>query len=438
MIGVTTGSGPVSFAGNTSTLETNPNSWSKLGHVLYIDQPVGTGFSTASDPYPVHDIDRVTSDFHKWLQSFFAQFPHFQSKQVHLLGESYAGFYIPYFASAIMENQDSFPLHLESLSIGDGTIGDPAAMSSLTIGTFLQSKGPKLHIPKDVLSAFAEADETCGFDTIVQHANTTFPLPLTGPLQIPGNPDDLESEEGGGGGMGDTDGSCTTHPHTADAVLSAIVNSTCGGSCATFATAVDYLQTASAAGTGQACFDLYDVTNDCNAISPFTPVMEYFSRADVQTALNVPPPAGSESELTPFKPCNELVLQTLSSSGPLPYPPTHSILPSMVTTHNLSLHVYSGENDLLLNHFGTELVLQNMTWSGARGFAQKPSRVFYVDDASPSADSHDESILTAGVWGSERGVSYHLFHGAGHSVFAKKPREMFAFVRDVVVGGGGK
>ena len=433
MIGLTTGSGPVSFAGNTSTLETNPNSWSKLGHVLYIDQPVGTGFSTASSPYPVHDIDRVTSDFHKWLQSFFAQFPHLQSKRVHLLGESYAGFYIPYFASAIMEHQDSFPLHLQSLSIGDGTIGEPAAMSSLTIGTFLQSQGPKLHIPEDVLSAFSEADETCGFDAIVQHANTTFSIPLTHPLQIPGNPDDLESEEGGGGGTGDMDGSCITHPHTADAVLSAIVNSTCGGSCATFATAVDYLQTASAAGTGQECFDMYDVTNDCNAVSPFTPVMEYFSRSDVQMALSVPP-AAAEPE-SPFKPCNDLVLKTLSSSGPLPYPPTHSILPSMVTTHNLSLHVYSGENDLLLNHFGTELVLQNMTWGGARGFAQKPSRVFYVDDAAPSTDRNKESAPTAGVWGSERGVSYHLFHGAGHSVFAKKPREMFAFVRDVVVGG---
>lgn len=76
-----------------------------------------------------------------------------------------------------------------------------------------------------------------------------------------------------------------------------------------------------------------------------------------------------------------------------------------------------------------------MTWGGARGFAQKPSRVFYVDDAAPSStDSHEESASTAGVWGSERGVSYHLFHGAGHSVFAKKPREMFSFVRDVVVG----
>ena len=301
-------------------------------------------------------------------------------------------------------------------------------MSSLTIGTFLQSQGSNLHIPEDVLVAFSEADETCGFDAIVEHANSTFPLPLTDPLQIPGNPDDLESEEGGS--TGDIDGSCTTHPHTADAVLSAIVNSTCGGSCATFATAVDYLQTASAAGTGQVCFDMYDVTNDCNAVSPFTPVMEYFSRTDVQTALNVPSPAE-----TPFKPCNDLVLKTLSSSGPLPYPPTHSILPSMVTTHNLSLHVYSGENDLLLNHFGTELVLQNMTWGGARGFTQKPSRVFYVDNAAPSTDSHEESAPTAGVWGSERGVSYHLFHGAGHSVFAKKPREMFAFVRDVVVGG---
>lgn len=81
---------------------------------------------------------------------------------------------------------------------------------------------------------------------------------------------------------------------------------------------------------------------------------------------------------------------------------------------------------MLLNHFGTELVLQNMTWNGAFGFAQRPDRVFYVDDAANGTKS--------GTWGEERGVSYHLFYGAGHTVFLKKPREMFAFVRDVVVG----
>lgn len=59
--------------------------------------------------------------------------------------------------------------------------------------------------------------------------------------------------------------------------------------------------------------------------------------------------------------------------------------------------------------------------------------MFYSDNAKPNDGERNEDRSVAGVWGEERGVSYHLFHGAGHSVIAKKAREMFAFVRDIVV-----
>lgn len=103
---------------------------------------------------------------------------------------------------------------------------------------------------------------------------------------------------------------------------------------------------------------------------------------------------------------------------------------------------------MLINHFGAELSLQNMTWRGAQGFSQKPKKPFFADNAAPSATKqllfeHTPVATTlstaaptataAGTWTMERGVSYHLFRGAGHSVFVNKPREMFSFVRDVVV-----
>lgn len=87
---------------------------------------------------------------------------------------------------------------------------------------------------------------------------------------------------------------------------------------------------------------------------------------------------------------------------------------------------------MLLNHIGTELSIQNMTWRGGQGFTERPHRLFFADNAAPADGSSCRA--GAGVWAAERGVSYHLFDGAGHSVFASKPREMFSFVRDVVVG----
>ncbi|KAL4873188.1 hypothetical protein BDV12DRAFT_160548 [Aspergillus spectabilis] len=50
----------------------------------------------------------------------------------------------------------------------------------------------------------------------------------------------------------------------------------------------------------------------------------------------------------------------------------------MITSHNISLHIYSGKYDIPLNHHGTELVLQNMTWNGAQGFSSPICRTFYL------------------------------------------------------------
>ncbi|GIK03647.1 hypothetical protein Aspvir_007720 [Aspergillus viridinutans] len=452
LIGLMTGNGPVLFDGNTNHLIGNPQSWTKLGHVLYVDQPAGTGFSTASNPYPVRDNDQVTSDFYKWLQSFFSHFPHLRSKRVHMIGESYAGIYIPYFAYAIAENQDDYPIDLRSISLGDGTLGNPAAMTAVTVSTFLESKKSLLQIPDEILSAFTQADQTCGFTTVLQQADQ---FPPKGKFEIVGDPENLNyrhrrrrhqfqqyQRRNLRNVMNET---CNNHPTTPEQVSSSILNSTCYGSCATFSTAMNYLDAVSAAGTGKRCFDVYDITNDCTTIDPLGLMASYFSRVDVQAALNLPPaPAGLA-----FAPCNSTILDTLLLAVP-PTPPAYIILPSLVTEHNVSVHVYSGENDLLLNHLGTELVLQNMTWRGAQGFSRKPSRIFYADDAAPAllgSDacdvdvSHDSTArseagqpcVPAGVWASERGVTYHLFRGAGHSVFMKKPQEMFAYVRDVVV-----
>ncbi|RLM01047.1 hypothetical protein CFD26_108916 [Aspergillus turcosus] len=446
LIGLMTGNGPVLFDGSTTHLIQNPQSWTKLGHVLYVDQPAGTGFSTASNPYPVRDNDRVTLDFYKWLQSFFSHFSHLRSKRVHMIGESYAGIYIPYFAYAIAENQENYPIDLRSISLGDGTLGNPAAMTAVTVGTFLESKKNLLQIPDEILSVFTQADQTCGFTTVLQQADQ---FPPKTKFEIVGDPENLNykhrrrryqyqqyQRRNLRNAMNET---CNNHPTTPEQVSSSILNSTCYGSCATFSTAMNYLDAVSTAGTGKPCFDIYDITNDCTTIDPLGLMASYFSRGDVQAALNIPPAPAAPLA---FAPCNSTILDTLLLAVP-PTPPAYSILPSLVTEHSISVHVYSGDNDLLLNHLGTELVLQNMTWRGAQGFSRKPSRIFYAHDAAPallgsdacdvSHDSKGQPCVPAGIWASERGLTYHLFRGAGHSVFMKKPREMFAYVRDVVV-----
>jgi carboxypeptidase C (cathepsin A) len=435
LIGLTTGNGPFSFDGNSTNLVRNPYSWTHLGNVLYVDQPVGTGLSTASVPYPVKDNGRVTTDFAAWLIGFFERFPHLQSKKIHLMGESYAGIYIPYFANQLLKSNISVPLNIVSMSLGDGSWGNGAAMSSVAMGQYIKSQAPLLGIPQDVLDVFSEADEACGFNGVLAKSAI---YPPQGIIDIPGNPEYFNLKHRRRDLIDALNSTCDIGPSTPEQVRTSIFNSSCYGPCATFSTAMDYMTALSESSRTHGCYDVYDISHDCTSVSALPLLGEYFSRPDVQTALHV-------SDSGNYMACNSSILATLLAAAS-PVPPEYTILPSLINEHNISLHLYSGEWDMLINHLGAELSLQNMTWRGAQGFSNKPTQLWYANDAAPSKTkkpksfTHATTLATAaatasaaGTWGEERGVSYHLFYKAGHSVFINKPREMFSYVRDVVV-----
>jgi len=65
--------------------------------MLYVDQPIGTGFSYGTDPV----TSTVTAAPYVWklLQAFFAQFPQYESRDFGIFTESYGGHYGPEFTS---------------------------------------------------------------------------------------------------------------------------------------------------------------------------------------------------------------------------------------------------------------------------------------------------------------------------------------------------
>ena len=77
----------------------NRYSWTKFANVLYIDQPVGTGFSTGSNQ-ALNNI-QVTEQFYAWLKAFYTHFPWLISKRTYFMGESYAGVYVGLAQSSI-------------------------------------------------------------------------------------------------------------------------------------------------------------------------------------------------------------------------------------------------------------------------------------------------------------------------------------------------
>ncbi|KAL3186970.1 hypothetical protein MRX96_004773 [Rhipicephalus microplus] len=76
--------------------------WTKRYSMLYIDNPVGAGFSfTQDDNGYARNEDDVGRDLHEALQQFFTLFDEYATNDFYATGESYAGKYVPAIAHAI-------------------------------------------------------------------------------------------------------------------------------------------------------------------------------------------------------------------------------------------------------------------------------------------------------------------------------------------------
>ncbi|AET40377.1 carboxypeptidase C PRC1 Ecym_5642 [Eremothecium cymbalariae DBVPG len=102
----------------------NPYSWNNNASVIFLDQPVNAGYSYSSSA--VSNTVAASKDVYAFLQLFFEQFPEYQSGQeFHIAGESYAGHYIPAFASEILSHPvEKRSFELSSVLIGNG-LTDP-------------------------------------------------------------------------------------------------------------------------------------------------------------------------------------------------------------------------------------------------------------------------------------------------------------------------
>ena len=108
--------GPSSIDENLK-LHFNPHSWNANASVIFLDQPVNVGFSYSSNS--VSNTIAASKDIYALLTLFFKQFPEYAQQDFHIAGESYAGHYIPVFASEILSHKKT-NINLKSALIGNG------------------------------------------------------------------------------------------------------------------------------------------------------------------------------------------------------------------------------------------------------------------------------------------------------------------------------
>ncbi|OIW19930.1 hypothetical protein TanjilG_30844 [Lupinus angustifolius] len=119
-VGAFSENGP--FRPNGEFLIQNEYSWNREGNMLYLETPVGVGFSYAkgSSSYKTMNDEETARDNVVFLQGWFNKFPQYRNRDLFLAGESYAGHYVPQLAELMIEmNRKNKIFNLKGIALGN-------------------------------------------------------------------------------------------------------------------------------------------------------------------------------------------------------------------------------------------------------------------------------------------------------------------------------
>ncbi|OMJ79343.1 hypothetical protein SteCoe_20635 [Stentor coeruleus] len=116
--------GPFMFGDTNHTMYTNPYSWNRIANMLYFEIPAGVGYSMMGSIINNSTNDAQTaSDNLLGLQYWYTLFPEFSTNPFYISGESYAGVYIPFLASYILNSNAKTPA--SAIPIKGILVGNP-------------------------------------------------------------------------------------------------------------------------------------------------------------------------------------------------------------------------------------------------------------------------------------------------------------------------
>jgi cathepsin A (carboxypeptidase C) len=100
-------------------------SWNNKANLLFIDQPIGTGYSRTKGNHHPRTEEEVRQQFGKFILKFYQKFPEFKDRKFFITGESYAGHYIPFIAEHLMDHPKRYRdagVNLQGVAIGNGWV----------------------------------------------------------------------------------------------------------------------------------------------------------------------------------------------------------------------------------------------------------------------------------------------------------------------------
>eukprot|EP00484_Ammonia_sp_Unknown_P019123 CAMPEP_0197032336 /NCGR_PEP_ID=MMETSP1384-20130603/11040_1 /TAXON_ID=29189 /ORGANISM="Ammonia sp." /LENGTH=444 /DNA_ID=CAMNT_0042461979 /DNA_START=11 /DNA_END=1342 /DNA_ORIENTATION=- len=120
LTGMFSENGPFRIKAGTKELEFFNYTWSTYYHVLFVDNPIDTGFSFCNKGQQVQTEDQMGENFLRLMQGFYKCHPEYAKNPLYITGESYAGRYIPF----IWKWLTNGGIKVAGLAIGNG-IYDP-------------------------------------------------------------------------------------------------------------------------------------------------------------------------------------------------------------------------------------------------------------------------------------------------------------------------
>ena len=384
--------GPFLWQPGTFSPVQNPWSWHRLTNVVWVDQPVGAGFSVGD--VTARDEFDVANQFMGFWKNFVDTFS-LQGYKVYVTGSSYSGMYCPYIASAMLDANDKSYFDVAGMMVFDGLFSNEPLGQDIPVSSFVDSWDRVLPLNETFKDSLRQSAQTCGYTDYLKKY-LVFPPAGTQPSELPGV---------------EADGAPTPGCDLANAAFAAATEA-------------------------NPCFSVYDVFTGCpRAYDPlgfsdgsmFIPASSgsaYLNRPDVKKAINAP-----DKEWV-F--CNtEPVFVNGTDNSVIAGPGSQPVLPNVIDkTQNVIIG--HGARDFVLIADGTLLTIQNLTWGGMNGFQEKPSTQLTLPPLTDAQLQSSGIGLTAGggsgVVGTvhtERGLTYLGVETTGHFLAMDAPQVAF-------------
>lgn len=366
LAGLLTENGPFLWQDGEAAPYPNPYSWNKLTNMIWVEQPVGTGFSQGKPS--IKDEHDLADQFAGFWKNFITTFG-FENADMYLTGESYAGRYVPYIAKNFLDQKDSQHYNLKGISINNPTIGDALIQFAVPMAPFFSKWQDLINMDEGVLARLNQWHHDHAYDAYLDKymrfppPQESFPEPM---------------------GVSDND---TIFDDVNNAVNDA-----------------------------NPCFNPYMIAQQCP--TPLSAqggldgkalgVPKYFARSDVQRHIHAPH--------IDWSACAAIDVFPTGDHSKSPLQDADRTLVSVIEATKNTM-VGSGNLDTVLYTNGTVLALQNATWGGSRGFNEYlPNRFFIPKHDIDSNITVSKQVGNVGKWMKRDGLTYYEVQLSGHQL----------------------